>query len=154
MNERWAALLAAPVIVSAPVVHATVYLSVEQAQQVLFRGATFSRLDLARREQVWRVSPQGWFVVDKVLGKREMITYAVGLDAQGRVRGVEILEYLESHGGEVRNADWRAQFVGKSARDPLQLDRDIRNISGATLSSHHLTEGVKRVLNLYGHGVR
>ena len=149
MNGRWPALLAVPVVISAPAAHATVYLSVEQAQQALFPGSRFTPLDLHRAERVWRASSQGWFIVDKVLGKRELITYAVGLDAHGRVLGVEILEYLESHGGEIRNADWRAQFVGKSAHDPLQLDRDIRNISGATLSCRHLTDGVKRVLSLY-----
>ena len=37
---------------------------------------------------------------------------------------------------------------------PLEVDQDIRNISGATLSSHHVTEGVKRILGQYGHGIR
>jgi len=27
---------------------------------------------------------------------------------------------------------------------------DIRNISGATLSCHHLTEGIKRIVTRYG----
>ena len=84
-----------------------------------------------------------------VLGKHELITYAVGLDTQGRVRGVEILDYRESHGGEIRDPQWRLQFAGKTAREPLQLDRDIRNISGATLSCRHVTDGVKRILALY-----
>ncbi len=84
-----------------------------------------------------------------MLGKHELITYAVALDAQGRVRGIEVLEYRESHGGQVRDAKWRAQFAGKSVADPLQLDRDIRNISGATLSCRHVTDGVKRVLAMY-----
>jgi hypothetical protein len=147
-------LFVAPVVVITPAAQATVYLTVEQAQQALFPGAEFAPLELARPERIWRVSPEGWLIVDKVLGKRELITYAVGLDAQGRIRGVEILEYLESHGGEIRNADWRSQFVGKSARDPLRLDRDIRNISGATLSCRHVTDGVKRLLNLYETALR
>jgi len=106
-------------------------------------------VDLGRRERVWRVSTGDWFIVDQVLGKHELITYALGIDPQGRARGIEILEYRESHGGEVRDAAWRAQFAGKSAADPLQLDRDIRNISGATLSCRHVTDGVKRLLKLY-----
>jgi Na+-transporting NADH:ubiquinone oxidoreductase subunit NqrC len=73
----------------------------------------------------------------------------VGMDAEGRIAGIEILEYRESHGGEVRDPRWRAQFAGKTARDPLALDRDIRNISGATLSCRHLADGVKRILALY-----
>jgi Na+-translocating ferredoxin:NAD+ oxidoreductase RnfG subunit len=39
--------------------------------------------------------------------------------------------------------------VGKTAQDPLKLNRDIQNISGATLSSKHITDGVKRVMHLY-----
>jgi len=84
-----------------------------------------------------------------VLGKHELITYALALDARGRVRGVEILEYLEAHGGEILDPAWRAQFVGKSTADPLKLDRDIRNISGATLSCRHVTDGVKRLLDFH-----
>ncbi|HYL24933.1 MAG TPA: FMN-binding protein [Burkholderiales bacterium] len=132
-----------------PAAHATVYLGVEQAQQAIFPGAKFTPLDIPRRERVWRAAPGGWFIIDDVLGKHELITYAVGIDTQGHVRRIEILEYRESHGGEVRDATWRAQFAGKSAADPLQLDRDIRNISGATLSCRHITDGVKRLLKLY-----
>jgi hypothetical protein len=148
LTPSWPALLAAPLVI-VPAAHATTYLSVEQAQQALFPGASFTPLDLKRRERVWRASPDGWFMVDEVLGKHELITYAVALDSQGRVRGVEILEYRESHGGEIRDAKWRIQFLGKTAADPLLLDRDIRNISGATLSCRHVTDGVKRLLALY-----
>ena len=154
MSARWPAFIAAPLAISVPAAHATVYLSVEQAQQAIFPGAKFSPLDIARRERVWRASPGGWFFLDEVLGKHELITYAVGINPQGRVRGVEILAYRESHGGEVRDASWREQFTGKSAADPLQLDRDIRNISGATLSCRHITDGIKRLLKLYENELR
>jgi len=146
---RWPAFLAAPLAVVLPAAHATTYLTVAQAQQALFPGASFTALELKRREHVWRASSGGWFIVDEVLGKHELITYAVAVDGQGRVHGIEILEYRESHGGEIRDAKWRGQFVGKSAADPLRLDRDIRNISGATLSCRHVTDGVKRLLALY-----
>jgi hypothetical protein len=154
MKPRWPAFIAAPLTISVPAVHAAVYLSVEQAQQAIFPGASFARLELAPPEQVWRVSPAGWFIVDHVLGKRELITYALGLNARGEVRGIEILEYRETHGGEVRDAKWRAQFVGKTAADPLTLDRDIRNISGATLSCRHVTDAVKRLLQFYDTDLR
>ena len=57
-------------------------------------------------------------------------------------------------GYEVRNPEWRKQFVGKTAADPLRLNADIRNISGATLSSRHVTDGVKRVLATYAVALR
>ena len=147
MAPRWPAFVAAPLAIAVPAAHATTYLTVVQAQQALFPGASFSAL--AGRDRIWRASSGGWFIVDEVLGKHELITYAVGMDAEGRIAGIEILEYRESHGGEVRDPRWRAQFAGKTARDPLALDRDIRNISGATLSCRHLADGVKRILALY-----
>jgi Na+-translocating ferredoxin:NAD+ oxidoreductase RnfG subunit len=49
----------------------------------------------------------------------------------------------------VAEQQWRQQFVGKTAHDPLKLNRDIQNISGATLSSKHITDGVKRVMYFY-----
>jgi Na+-transporting NADH:ubiquinone oxidoreductase subunit NqrC len=62
---------------------------------------------------------------------------------------VEILEYREAYGGEVRGEGWRKQFVGRSHADPVQISRDIKNISGATLSCQHVTDGIRRLLALY-----
>lgn len=78
-----------------------------------------------------------------------MITYAVALTAKGAVKQVEILEYNESYGGQVRDAAWRQQFVGKTLSSPVALNKDIKNISGATLSSKHVTDGVKRILQFH-----
>jgi hypothetical protein len=143
-----AALIAAPA-------HATQYLTVEQAQQALFPSGTrfvAHPLDETRAE-AWEAlageKRAGWFFVDRVIGKHELITYALAIDAGGKVRGIEILDYRESRGGEIRDAAWRQQFVGKKAGDELQAGADIRNISGATLSCRHVTNGVKRLLELY-----
>jgi uncharacterized protein with FMN-binding domain len=123
--------------------HATTYFTVEQAQHAIFPGASFTA---AGEPNVWRTSSGGYFVVERVVGKHEYITVAIGISANGTVKQIEIMDYRESYGYEVRDASWRAQFVGKSASSPLQLDQDIKNISGATLSSKHITDGVKRVL--------
>ena len=145
--------------------HATVYLTVEQAQSAMFPHqalkAAFRQLQpaemaairkasgsapLSKDLRAWRAPDGGWFIVDRVVGKHELITYAVALTREGAVRSVEILEYRESYGGEIRNGAWRQQFVGKRVGAQLQLGRDIRNISGATLSSRHVTDGVRRLL--------
>jgi Na+-transporting NADH:ubiquinone oxidoreductase subunit NqrC len=57
--------------------------------------------------------------------------------------------YRESYGEQVRNPAWRAQFTGKRHGATLALTKDIKNISGATLSSSHITDGVKRLLATY-----
>ena len=88
----------------------------------------------------------GRVIVDSVLGKFEQIDYAVAVDGAGKVLAVEILTYREGHGAEVRLPAWRNQFVGKSAADALKVGADIANISGATLSCTHITDGVHRIV--------
>ena len=88
----------------------------------------------------------GRVIVDSVLGKFEQIDYAVAVDAAGKVLAIEILTYREGHGAEVRLPAWRNQFVGKTAADPVKIGSDIANISGATLSCTHITDGVHRLV--------
>jgi Na+-translocating ferredoxin:NAD+ oxidoreductase RnfG subunit len=145
--------------------YATSYLTADQAAGLMFPGAALAPATrtltgaearaiaaaagvkpLSPTLRAWKVAGGGWFIVDEVVGKHEFITFAVGIDAAGAVRGVEILEYREVYGGEIRNPAWRAQFTGKKVDAQLKLDKDIRNISGATLSSRHITDGVKRLL--------
>jgi FMN-binding domain len=156
----------AAIIASQPA-HALVYLSVEQAQQLMFKGQTLdaipitlSTADIAAIEKdagvkvfpgalrAWKAD-DGYFFVDAVIGKHELITYAVALGGDGKVRQVEILEYREAYGGEVRSERWRAQFIGRHHGDPVHIGRDIQNIAGATMSSQHLTEGIRRLLAIY-----
>ena len=175
MNHDWIKWLA-PATVMVGVVtpgYATTYFSTEQAQQAIFPGAKFTPSNVRlsseqmkaiesasgvrvrlNEQKVWRVSNGGWFIVDEALGKHEYITYALGLNADGTVRGVEVMEYRESYGYEIRNDAWRKQFVGKNSSAKLKLDEDIKNISGATLSCRHITDGVKRLLAFYDAALR
>lgn len=147
------------------------YLSAEQAQQQLFAEADrWEQRDwqldaeLLQKLAATGVKPRsarwtlrlawrgkellGAVVTDEVLGKFELISYAVGVGVDGRVRGIEVLAYRESHGGEVRLPAWRKQFAGKTAASPIKLGDDIANISGATLSCSHLSEGVRRIVQM------
>lgn len=152
----------------APSAFAVQYLSVDQAQKAIFPGRSFIaatvKLSGAERksieqasgvrvlkdeQQVWRVSGGGWFIVDEVVGKHEFITYALGLNADGSVKQIEVMEYRETYGYQIRDEKWRAQFADKTVRSTLKLDADIKNISGATLSCRHVTDGVKRLLAFY-----
>jgi hypothetical protein len=58
-------------------------------------------------------------------------------------------DHRRSSAYEVRDAAWRAQFIGKSTRSMVQRNVDFKNRSGATLPSKPLTEGVERVLTMY-----
>jgi Na+-translocating ferredoxin:NAD+ oxidoreductase RnfG subunit len=87
----------------------------------------------------------GYVMTDAVIGKFMLINYAVAFGTDGTIRDVEILSYREEHGGEVRTTAWRKQFTGKSAAAPLRINDDIQNISGATMSCTHLTDGIRRL---------
>lgn len=174
MNPRitWICLTATVTVAHG---YATSYHTVETAQQACFpEGAKFISADIKlTREQmkaiekaggvrvrndkqrVWKAFKNdqftGWFIVDEVIGKHELITYALALNTNGSVRSIEVMEYRENYGGEIRQADWRMQFLGKKHGDKLKLEDDIKIISGATLSCRHITEGVKRLLSFYEH---
>jgi len=164
-------LLPAALVTVAPA-YAAEYLSVAQAQQVLFPEAdrfVDAAVELSddqrkaiedksgvrqrwKKQAVWRAEKAGqlvgWFIIDEVVGKHEFITYAAGLTSDGKVRGIEILVYRETHGYQVRNPEWRHHFEGKTLSDPFKLEQDIPNIAGATLSCKNVTNGVKRLLAL------
>jgi Na+-transporting NADH:ubiquinone oxidoreductase subunit NqrC len=148
--------------------HAKVYASIEQTQQTMFPGVALTPRPFVltpdqqkllrdassvalpfQGNRIWRAANGGWFVVDEVVGKHEMITYAVGIGPDGKILQIAVLEYHESYGYEVADASWRKQFVGKTVASPIKLEKDIENISGATLSSKHITDGVRRVMTFY-----
>ncbi len=156
-------------MISTPMIaQAKIYASVEQAQKLLLPNKQLHQtpilIDKELQEKmrvassirhpfqgnrIWKANDGSWFVVDEVVGKHEMITYAVGLNPAGSITGIEILEYVESYGYEVAEAQWRNQFVGKNIHDPIKLNQDIQNIGGATLSCKHIADGVKRVAVLH-----
>jgi Na+-translocating ferredoxin:NAD+ oxidoreductase RnfG subunit len=88
----------------------------------------------------------GFAAIGNVLGKDQPITFLVAIDPTDRLKDVDILVYREPYGGEVAYEPWRRQFRGKSAGDSLRVGKEIRNISGATISVHAVTLGVRRML--------
>ncbi|HWU44554.1 MAG TPA: FMN-binding protein [Bdellovibrio sp.] len=158
------ALLSPAVVLTA---HAEIYMTDEQAAKAIFPADVFKKDsvtltdDEAKKVEslsdetvrnktltVFKAKDSTVFI-DQVLGKHEFITYAVGVTKEGKVQGVEIIEYRESFGHQIRREEWRKQFVGKDKTSPLKLDKDIKNLSGATLSSAHISGGVRRILQTY-----
>lgn len=180
MVSRRTVAIAAPLMLVglSGVAHATVYFTSEAVRRALFpsadrfvdaaialtpaqmraiaaRSGTRVRQSLV---PVWRAMEGervlGHVVIDEVLGKHEFITYAIALDPHDAVRQIEVMDYRETYGDEIRNARWRAQFTGKHDGDTLRTGRDIVNISGATLSCVHITEGARRILATFAIAVR
>jgi hypothetical protein len=164
---------AAALMAPATVVVAADYLTIDAAQRAVFPQAeSFEPVLLAltpaqKATMAARAGPQpphgtlriwsakrgdanvGYFFIDEVIGRSDLITYATGIDPDGRLHAIEILAYRESHGAEIRNAAWRQQFANRNDLAQLQFRTDIKNISGATLSSEHVTQGVRWIVALW-----
>lgn len=167
---------AASAVLASPMgAYAISYLNTEEAQKVIFSEATeFRKLSLEisdneiadiekiseasfeeRELKIWQVFNKseivGYFIVDEVWGKHEYITYALGITISGEVKGLEIMDYREAHGMEVIDPIWRKNFNALKASEPekVNLNNSIPNISGATMSCKHITDGVRRNLILF-----
>ncbi len=143
--------------------HAEVFLTIEQAREDIFANVPMKKVDLllsdaqvkaineasdvrvlSHQLNAWKTDDNEWFLVDQVIGKHEMIDMAVGIDSSGKIIGLRVLRYVESYGAEVRYIKWLNQFNGRDRTEKLLLDKQIDNISGATLSCRHITDGVNR----------
>jgi FMN-binding domain len=92
--------------------------------------------------------PQGDIFLLDVIGQSLPITFAVGVKADGTVQDVQVMVYRETHGNEIRERRFRAQFSGKTLQQPLQVGKDVDAISGATISSHSAAYAVRKGLAL------
>ena len=100
-----------------------------------FKGETNGKVD-------------GWAIIQHTIGKHKPMSYMVGVDPEGEVLNVEVLVYRESRGSEVRKKRFNYQYQGKDVHDPIRINRDVINISGATMSVRSMSAGVKRALVL------
>jgi Na+-translocating ferredoxin:NAD+ oxidoreductase RnfG subunit len=140
------------------------YVSVEQAMQIIWPDLEMQAFEITLNKQQmdsikkasetrvrnnivkgFKSKTGEWLILDQVIGKHEYIDLAVGINLKGEVQGIEVLKYVESYGYEIMNPKWRAQFYNKSAEPILKLDHQIKNISGATMSCRHVTDGVNRL---------
>lgn len=160
-------MVPAAIVAIAPAAAADNFLNLAQAQAAIFPGAKFTPADITLSEdevnqlikeahavvyhskiKLWKVSTGGWFLIDQVMGRDDIITYAIGLDEHGAVKGIEIMVCNPSYDG-VRDQKWLGRFTGKVRATSGELGTEVPVVSGATLSSVNITDGVKRVVTTY-----
>jgi len=93
-------------------------------------------------------------IIDEVIGKHLPITFMIVLDKKGYVQFIEILAYREPYGWEIKNKSFLSQFENKTIKDSLRVNKEIKNITGATISVNSITYAVKRTLFLYENYVK
>lgn len=151
---------------------AEVFLSEEEAVKLMFPKSEHIKKDLVRvpadrklaiEERIGWKFPEdsfevyigetgtqvdGYALVQNTIGKHKPMTYMVGVDNRGHISNIELLIFREARGSEVRQKRFNSQYEGKTVLDPVRINRDIINISGATMSVRSMTAGIKRVLVL------
>ncbi len=92
---------------------------------------------------------QYYALIDEVKGKSHLITYMVTFSISGEIQDMDVLVYRESYGGEIDYKVFRNQFKGKNITESLKPGKNIRNISGATISVNAVTRGIQKLLETF-----
>ncbi len=88
----------------------------------------------------------GYAIITEEIGKFHPYTFVVSVDLKGKIDKIAILVYRESRGSEIAKKRFLYQFKGKSLKNKIRINRDIINISGATMSVVTMCKGVKKIL--------
>ncbi len=122
--------------------------------EIFTEGKTFEKIDAEYTlpvTDIWRVADTGgqnigYCVFVTVKGFKEEIKFVVGADTAGQCIGIKILSSSETAGlgSLINDAGYTAQYIGKAAG--MTLNNEIDAISGATISSRALLEGVNAAL--------
>lgn len=127
----------------------TEYLSEAEAEriQTLAHGEAPGRVVrpyIARREGT--VVGTAYFDAHRVRTKNEVLLLVVGTDSS--LRRVEVLSFAEPLEYLPKSAFY-AQFTGRDLDEDLEVERDIRGVSGATLSARAATAAARRTLAIH-----
>ena len=115
----------------------------ENVERIL--GHRFSGL----RVRYWADEATSAWILDEI-GKELPITIGVAV-ANGAIADVEVLEFRESRGWEVRYPFFTDQFADARLGPDQTLDRRIDGITGATMSVDAVTRVARIALLLHEH---
>ena len=125
-----------------------VYLTTEQAERI----ADLARDEVRTRIYARYVARRGGAVVGRayvdthvVRTKRESLL--ISLDADGRVRRIDVTAFLEPP-EYLAPERWKQQYYDRPLGDDIAIQRAIRPIAGATLTTLAVNAAVRRVLAL------
>ncbi len=121
--------------------------SVEGSAEISFAGAHSWKIIVYILKDADAVA--GYAFEDTVNGKWGPIHYLVGLNPEGTVLQTIILDYHEKRGRPISKKRFLNQYKGKTIHDQVLLREDIDGITGATISSRSLTDGVRKILHIY-----
>ena len=116
-----------------------------QAKQVFFKDKLY----------YWNITNNdttiAYAFLDNVKGKSMPITFMVIMNLDGSIKNSAIIKYREACGGEIGNKRWLQQFIGKNNDSKYEIRKEIDGITGATISVHSVSKGIKKIAILYDH---
>lgn len=92
----------------------------------------------------------GVAVIEVQPGKWGPVKFIVAMDLAGKVTNLAVMSYVEQRGRPISTKRFLGQFIGKTAKSPIQVGKDVDAVSGATISSRASAFAVKKVIALYG----
>ncbi len=91
----------------------------------------------------------GIAVIEEQPGKWGPVQFIILIDAETmKVSNLAVMAYKERRGRPIARKNFLKQFIGKDSEDEFRLRRDVRGISGATVSSDCACFAVKKVIAL------
>lgn len=88
----------------------------------------------------------GYAFVGEGNGYGGVVRVLVGVDeTTDEILNIKVIEHSETPGlgSRVEEDTFRNRFVGKTVDDPIQINQDIDNLSGATMSARAVAEAVR-----------
>ncbi len=164
-DARFLLLPAAAIVMVQPAVAGELQ-SMQDAQQRLVQGSKLTpfefRLSPEQHAQLkeayqvpslrplvrgWRTDQGATLFLDQVYGRDDVVTYLVLVGEDGKVRGLEVLTCAEGY-CDVFTTEWRARLTGVT-HGRWKPEDVVPIVSGSTLSTVHIAEGVKKVLAIH-----
>jgi len=139
----------AAVFPGAAVERKTAFLSEDQASgvEIAARAQLQARM-IPYYVAVSSTATVGYAYFDTHLVRTMPETLMVVVAPDGKVKAVEVLAFHEPE-DYLPRPRWRKEFEGKTLEDPLWIKRDLRNVTGATLTARAVAEAVRRVLAIH-----
>lgn len=92
----------------------------------------------------------GYAATGQAQGYGGPLKMLVGIDLDGEITGVKIVEQRETPGffNLILDRDFFGQYPGRNYRDPLQINRDLKAVSGATVSAEGIASAARNAIRL------
>jgi len=88
----------------------------------------------------------GYFYYGKALSKADEFDFVVIFDFNLIIKKIKVLAYREDYGGEISSKRWLSQFNDLTIEDTIVYEKEIKAISGATISARSMTKAVNNLL--------